>query len=143
MYFRGLHDRYTGFTSKTYMQIITHLYTNYGIITAIDIMENEKRMDAPYDSSVAIESYLDQIEDTAEFAEAGNSPFSTLRGLAPRFEMLDNECSGELIRVMTKKIQLEPQRLHQSNTAEREIRMWKDHFIAILCGIDPCFPLQL
>ena len=76
-YFRGLRDRHTGFTSITYMQMITHLYTNYGIITAVDIMENEKRMDAPYDPSVAIESYFDQIEDAVEFAEAGNSPFTT------------------------------------------------------------------
>ena len=77
MYFRRLRDRHTSFTSVTYMQMITHLYNDYGIITAIDIMENEKRMDTPYDLSVAIESYLDQIEDTVGFTEASNSPFST------------------------------------------------------------------
>ena len=77
LYFRGLRDRHTGFTSITYMVMITHLYTNYGIITAVDIMENEKRMDTPYDPSIAIESYFDQIEDAVEFAEAGNSPFTT------------------------------------------------------------------
>ena len=77
IYFRGLRDRHTGFTSITYMQMITHLYTNYGIITAVDIMENEKRMDAPYDPSIAIESYCDQIEDAIEFAEAGKSPLTT------------------------------------------------------------------
>ena len=77
MYFRRLRDRHTSFTSVTYMQMITHLYNDYGIITAIDIMENEKRMDTPYDLSVVIESYLDQIEDTVEFNEASNSPFST------------------------------------------------------------------
>ena len=77
IYFRGLRDRHTGFTSVTYMQMITHLYTNYGIITAVDIMENEKRMDSPYDPSIAIESYFDQIEDAVEFAEAGKSPFTT------------------------------------------------------------------
>ena len=57
--------------------MIIHMYTSYGIITAVDIMENEKRMDTPYDPSIAIESYFDQIEDAVEFAEAGNSPFST------------------------------------------------------------------
>ena len=60
-YFYGLSDRHTGFTGVTYVQMITHLYTNYGIITAIDIIENEKRMDARYDPSVAIESYFEQI----------------------------------------------------------------------------------
>ena len=77
IYFRGLRDRHTGFTSITYMEMITHLYTNYGIISAVDIIENEKRMDSQYDPSVAIESYFDQIEDAVEFAEAGNSPFTT------------------------------------------------------------------
>ena len=57
--------------------MITHLFTNYGIITAVDIMENEKRMDTPYDPSGAIESYLDQIETAVEFVEAGNTPFTT------------------------------------------------------------------
>ena len=42
IYFRGLRNRHTGFTGITYMQMITHLYTNYGIITAVDITENEK-----------------------------------------------------------------------------------------------------
>ena len=57
--------------------MITHLYTNYGIITAVDVMKNEKCMSAPYDISIAIKSHSDQIEDAVEFAEAGNSPFST------------------------------------------------------------------
>ena len=70
MYFRGLHDRYTGFTSKTYMQIITHLYTTYGIFIDINIMESEKRMYAPYDPSVAIELYFDQIKDAVELSTA-------------------------------------------------------------------------
>ena len=28
IYFRGLRDRHTGFTSITYMEMVTHLYTN-------------------------------------------------------------------------------------------------------------------
>ena len=67
------------------MQMITHLYTNYGIITAVDIIENEKRMDTPYDPSIAIKSYFDQIEDAVEFVEAGNSPFSTTQITAKAF----------------------------------------------------------
>ena len=75
-YFRGLRNRHTGFFGITYLQMIAHLYNSYGLITALDIIENEKRMDKPYDPSEAIETYFDQVEDTVEFAEAGNSPFS-------------------------------------------------------------------
>ena len=68
------------------------------------------------------------------------------RGLSPKFEVLDNECSAELVAVMRKnkiKFQLVPPHLHRANAAERAIRTWKNHFITILCGLDPQFPLQL
>ena len=74
IYFRGFRNRHTGLTGISYLDTITRLYTNFGIITAVDIMENKKRMDTPYDPSIAIESYFDQIESAVEFAEAGNSP---------------------------------------------------------------------
>ena len=57
--------------------MITHLYTNYGVITAVEIMGNDKYMNVPYGPLIAIESYFDQIEDKVEFVEAGNSLFST------------------------------------------------------------------
>ena len=75
-YFRGLRRRHTGFCGITYLQMIAHLYHNYGIVTALNIIENEKRMDKPYDPSEAIELYFDQIEEAVEFAEAGHSPFT-------------------------------------------------------------------
>ena len=57
--------------------MIAHRHNNYGIITALGIVENEKKMDKPYDPSNAIDSYFDQGEDAVEFAEAGYSPFTT------------------------------------------------------------------
>ena len=84
-YFRGLRGRHTGFFGITYLQMIAHLYHNYGIITALDIVENEKRMDKPYDPSEAIELYFDQVEDAVEFAEAGHSPFTTTQIVTKAF----------------------------------------------------------
>ena len=55
--------------------MISHLYVNYGTITAVDLIENERRMDTPFNQSGAITTYFDQIEDAVEFAEAGESPF--------------------------------------------------------------------
>ena len=37
-YFRGLRDRHTWFTNVTYLQMITHLYDHYGIISAVDMI---------------------------------------------------------------------------------------------------------
>ena len=39
--------------------------------------------------------------------------------------------------------QLVPPHLHRANAAEGAIRTWKNHFITILCGLDPRSPLQL
>ena len=36
--------------------MISHLYVNYGTITAVDLIENERRMDIPFDQSGAIET---------------------------------------------------------------------------------------
>ena len=36
-YFRGLRNRHTGFAGVSYFQMITHLYTNRGTITAVDL----------------------------------------------------------------------------------------------------------
>jgi hypothetical protein len=39
--------------------------------------------------------------------------------------------------------QLVPPHDHQRNKAEKVIQMFKDHFVAILCGADTLFPLNL
>ena len=57
---RGCH---TGFFGITYLQTIAHLYDSYGLITALDIIENKRHIDKQYDPSDAIEIYFDQIED--------------------------------------------------------------------------------
>ena len=84
-YFRGLRNRHTGFYGISYLQMIAHLYNNYGMITALDIIENEKRMDKPYNPSEAIETYFEQVEDAVEFAEASNSPFTSTQIVTKAF----------------------------------------------------------
>ena len=99
-YFRGLRNRHTGFADVSYFQMISHLYVNYGTITAVDLIENERRMDTSFDQSSAIETYFDQIEDAVEFAEAGASPFTmfqiTTKAFIQMFTtvLFDNECKA-------------------------------------------------
>ena len=65
--------------------MITHLYDHHGIISAVDIMKNKRKMDTPYDPSTDIESYFEQIEDAVEFAAAGSSPFPTTQIVTKAF----------------------------------------------------------
>ena len=55
--------------------MLTHLYDNYGIITAVDIENNYEEMRTPYNPALPIESLFHQIEVTVEFAEAGKIPY--------------------------------------------------------------------
>ena len=63
----------------------------------------------------------------------------------PTMHILDNEASeafkGEIKRNCA--YQLVPPDTHQRNLAERAIQTFKNHFIAILSGVDESFPLPL
>ena len=68
------------------------------------------------------------------------------RGAAPTIIRMDNECSQlmkDWIGRLTMTLELTPVAQHRTNKAEREIRVWKNHFIATLAGIDPECPLSL
>jgi hypothetical protein len=70
----------------------------------------------------------------------------TLRGLRPKLQRLDNQASTALKQYMLDKgidFQLTPAGIHRRNAAERAIRNFKNHFIAILCSTGPEFPLRL
>ena len=62
-------------------------------------------------------------------------------------QILDNEASAEYKKLMTETwkvaYQFVPPDNHRRNAAERAIRTFKAHFIAILAGIAPDFPRNL
>ena len=65
------------------------------------------------------------------------------RGNAVDLQVLDNEASNEYRRVITQtwkaNFQLVPPDVHCCNAAERSIRTFKAHFLAILPGRLQCF----
>ena len=69
------------------------------------------------------------------------------RGLSVDLQILDNEASSVYKQTITftwkAKFQLVPPDMHQQNCAERAIRTFKDHFIAILASVDSTFPPYL
>jgi hypothetical protein len=68
------------------------------------------------------------------------------KGMKPKTQILDNECSNLLKEYMNKhkiQYQLAPPGQHRTNAAERAIRTFKNHFIAGLCSANERFPLHL
>jgi hypothetical protein len=59
---------------------------------------------------------------------------------------MDNEASTAVQHFLYSKyiqFQLVAPHVHQQNTTERAIQMFKNHFIAILCSTDKQFPIHL
>jgi hypothetical protein len=68
------------------------------------------------------------------------------RGLKPKLMKLDNEASKLLKTYLHQQditFQLVPPYSHRRNSAEREIRSFKDHLIDGLCSTDKSFPMNL
>jgi hypothetical protein len=69
------------------------------------------------------------------------------RGLAVDLQILNNKASAAYKHAITvtwqAKFQLVPPNMHRSNRAERAFRTFKDHFLAILAGVDSTFPPYL
>ena len=66
-------------------------------------------------------------------------------GYTPTFQRLDNEISNDFMAHLQSKnikIDLVPPHQHRRNKAERDIRTYKNHFIAALAGVDPNFPMM-
>ena len=66
-------------------------------------------------------------------------------GLKLQPQNLDNKASNILIQsVQDKKcFQLVPPNMRQRNAAERAIQTFKNHFIAVICSVNPNLPLKL
>ncbi len=63
----------------------------------------------------------------------------------PTLHILDNEASAAFKAAIRKNcdLQLVPPDTHRRNLAERAIQTFKSHFISILAGVDPSFPMSL
>ena len=68
------------------------------------------------------------------------------RGLRPRLQRLDNEASQAFVHYIQDEMfdfQLAPHSINRRHATERAIRIFKNRFIAIMCGTDPNFNLAL
>jgi hypothetical protein len=73
-YIRALYDDTLGFGNVTCLQLLLHLWHNYGRITQTELDANLLRMAAAWTPPTPIESLFAQLEDGIRFATAGNDP---------------------------------------------------------------------
>jgi hypothetical protein len=98
-----------------------------------------------FDSNAILAEPL-QNRTGLEIKRAWTSTYTKLatRGSIPKLYIMDNEISGYLKSALKKHnctYQLVPPHVHRRNAAERAIRTFKEHFLAILASCDPNFPI--
>ena len=64
-----------GYANKSFIDLMDWLYVRYGQITPGDLMQNQKDIQATYNTQDPIKTPFDKIKTGKEFAVAGNSPF--------------------------------------------------------------------
>jgi hypothetical protein len=71
MYLEVLNDNMVGFTTISAREMLDHLFSTYGNITAVDLEINFEHMRRSWDPQQPVESLSKQIQDCADYSEAG------------------------------------------------------------------------
>ncbi len=69
IYLRKIKDKQIGYSNVTCLQVLTHLWDNYGVITQAELDENQDRMRTPWHPPMKIEALFAQLSEGENFAE--------------------------------------------------------------------------
>lgn len=70
----ALHDEHAGYGNITTLQMLTHLWTTYGLITREELKANLARLNEPWHPTTSIVVFFKQVQKAATFAINGNAP---------------------------------------------------------------------
>ena len=133
-------------TMEVHIVPINHIFTDdTGRFTPRARSGNQYIMVALHSESNAILVRAFKTKHDTHRIAAYNDLYSRLAAqhATPDIHILDNEASAAFLTAITKhgcKYQLVPPHVHRRNRAERAIRTFKDHFLAMLAGVAPTFP---
>jgi hypothetical protein len=71
MYLDVLNDNMVGYANISARDMLDHLFSTYGNITAIDLEINFEHMRRAWDTQQPVESLFKQIQDCADYSEVG------------------------------------------------------------------------
>jgi hypothetical protein len=71
MYLDVLDDDMVSFANITPREMLDHIFISYGNITAVDLENNFEKMCLAWDPQKPVESLFKQIQDCADYSEAG------------------------------------------------------------------------
>ena len=88
-YFRSFKNKYTGYANVKCLDILTHLWTTYGVLQDFEVQENDLRMKQPITAETLFEEFFEQIE-TAVDAVAKQVPYTKQQIVSIAFTTAEN-----------------------------------------------------
>jgi hypothetical protein len=123
MYLEILNDNMVGYANITARYMLEHLFETYGNITAVDLEINFEHMRRAWDPQQPVESLFKQIQDCADYSEAGGVPIGPSQqinvGYAKKF------ATGHFMSAC--------RRWNEKPAAEKTWTHFKSHFAAAHC----------
>jgi hypothetical protein len=78
-YIKTLRNKYTRYNAITPSEMLKHLFTNYGKLTPEDLLQNDNRLNEPWDGAEAFENIIDRVEECVDFAKSADRPYSPVQ----------------------------------------------------------------
>ena len=75
-FLRVLHKPHRRYSRSSLLDMLTHLYETYAVISKSDWLVNDKRFCKPYSPTVLIKVAWQQIDDAGVYANAASTPYS-------------------------------------------------------------------
>ena len=88
-YFRSFKNKYTGYANVKYLDIISHLWTTYGVLQDFEVQENNVRIKQPISVETLFEEFVEQIK-TAVNAVATQVPYTRQQIVIIAFTVVEN-----------------------------------------------------
>jgi hypothetical protein len=88
MYIRALEHPHIGFTNISTLQLIQHLLTIYGRITAHSLHENDVFFCKAMDPALPFKAFVMQIDEAVEYANAGETPYTAAQIVANSYNLI-------------------------------------------------------
>eukprot|EP00957_Ditylum_brightwellii_P171285 13038754-Ditylum_brightwellii.AAC.1 len=75
-YTKVLKQGMIGYTHRTTMQLLEHLYWNYGRVTPMMLSAADTQLRQPFNPSLPIKDFFKQFNEVQDLCKAGGSPYS-------------------------------------------------------------------
>ena len=73
-YLATLKKKYTGYATRSTMDLIAHIYEHYGRISSTDMAANEKRLRSSYSAEEPLESLIEKLNECTDLATTASEP---------------------------------------------------------------------